>query len=520
MFRLDARADMLLAAEKRTLEMIANGASLPDVLDDLCRTVDAYSPPAISTVLLTDPDGTRLRPGAGPHFPAALRNVVNPWPIGPGAGSCGTAAYLKERVIIADVTTDPRFPDEYRELAIKNGLRASWSEPLISTDGAVLGTFALYYDEPRTPRARDIELIKTASHIALIAIQMERSQKALRDRQESFGVVANNAPVMIWLSGVDKVRTYFNRPWFEFTGRTPESELGNNWTKGIHPDDSVRAARRFTEAFDRREPYHMEYRLKRHDGEYRWIHCSGIPRFDADGSFAGYVGSAIDVSERKLAEENFSNMNQRLIEAQEDERARIARELHDNINQRLILLSLTLDRLQHNLPDSVNEVGRKIGDVRKQLADVVQDAYDLSRGLHPARLEYLGLPKAAASFCKELAGQHDVKIGLKADGVYRNLSKDVSLCLYRVLQEALHNAIKFSGSRQFEVRLASDPHEIHLRIRDHGIGFDPDSVKGNGLGLTSMKERLRSVGGELSIESLPRLGTTIHARVPQRDESS
>jgi len=511
---------MLLAAEKRTLEMIASGASLPDVLDDLCRTVDTYSSPVISTILLTDPDGTRLWPGAGPHFPAALRSAISPWPIGPGAGSCGTAAFLKERVVIADVKTDPRFPDEYRELAIKHGVRASWSEPLISTDGAVLGTFAMYYAEPRTPRTRDIELIKTASHIALIAIQMERSQRALRDRQESFGAVANNAPVMIWMSGVDKVRTYFNRPWFEFTGRTPESELGNNWTKGVHPDDKIWAKRRFTEAFDRREPYHMEYRLKRHDGEYRWIHCSGVPRFEADGSFAGYIGSAIDVTESKQAEENLSNMNQRLLAAHEDERSRVARELQDNINQRLILLSLSLDRLQHKLPDSVIEVWRKIREAKEQLADIAQDTYALSQSLHPAQLEYLGLPKAAASLCKEVSEQHNVKIGFQADGVPENLRTDVSLCLFRILQEALHNAIKFSGSQRFEVCLASDSNEIYLRIRDHGIGFDPDAVKGNGVGLISMKERLKSVGGDLSIESQPQLGTTIHARVPQSNESA
>jgi PAS domain S-box-containing protein len=507
---------MLLAAEKRTIEMIANGASLPDVLDDLCRTVDTYSPPAISTVLLMDADGTRLWPGAGPHFPTALKNAVTPWPISPVAGSCGTAAFLKERVIIADVTTDPRFPEEYRELAIKHGLRASWSEPLISTNGNVLGTFAMYYDAPRTPGARDIELIKTASHIALIAIQMERSQKALREREESFGFLANNAPVMIWMSGADKVRTYFNRPWFEFTGRSLEEELGNNWTNGIHPDDSVRAKCRFTEAFDRREPYHMEYRLRRHDGEYRWIHCSGVPRFEADGSFAGYIGSAIDVTERKLDEESLSNINQRLLDAQEEERGRIARELHDSINQRLILLSLNLDRLQHNLPDSVNEVRRKIREAKEQLAHVAKDTYALSRRLYPAQLEYLGLPKAAASFCKDLSEQHNVKIGFQTDGVSENVRKDVSLCLYRVLQEALYNAIKFSRSQQFDVRLTGDSDEIHLRIRDEGIGFDPDAVKGKkGIGLSSMYERLKSIGGELLIESQPKLGTKIHARVPQ-----
>jgi signal transduction histidine kinase len=184
------------------------------------------------------------------------------------------------------------------------------------------------------------------------------------------------------------------------------------------------------------------------------------------------------------------------------------------------LLSLTLDRLQHNLPDSVIEVWRKIREAKEQLGDIAQDTYALSQSLHPAQLEYLGLPKAAASFCKEVSDRHKVKIRFQAEGVPENLRMDVSLCLYRILQEALHNAIKFSGSRQFEVCLAGDSNEIHLRIRDQGIGFDPDAVKGNGVGLTSMKERVKSVGGDLSIESQLQLGTTIHARVPLSNESS
>jgi GAF domain-containing protein len=127
-----ASAESLLSAEKRTLEMIANGASLPDVLNDLCLIIDAHAPGVISTVLLTDPDGKRLWPGAGPRFPADLIPAISPWPIGPDRGACGTAAFLKHRVIISDVTTDPRWPDDYRALAVRHGLRAAWSEPLIT----------------------------------------------------------------------------------------------------------------------------------------------------------------------------------------------------------------------------------------------------------------------------------------------------------------------------------------------------------------------------------------------------
>jgi hypothetical protein len=153
--------------------------SLRDVLDDLCRAIDTHAPGVISTVLLVDPDAKRLWLAAGPRFPAVLKAVISPWPIGPNRGSSGTAAFLKQRVFLSAVTTDPRFPDDYRNLAVSHGLRASWSEPLISKDAAVLGTFAMYYAEPRIPDKSDLELIEAAGHIALIAIQVEIPHQGL-----------------------------------------------------------------------------------------------------------------------------------------------------------------------------------------------------------------------------------------------------------------------------------------------------------------------------------------------------
>src|SRR6185436_20446075 len=169
-----AWANALSAAENRILGMIASGVPLPEVLDELCRTIDRLTPGVVSTILLMDPDGKRLWPGGAPGFPDALRPAINPWWIGPGRGACGTSAFLKERVIIADVTTDPRFPEEYRTLAVRHGLRASWSQPLVTSAGAVLGTFAIYYPEPRVPDPADLELIEAAGRIALLAIQRHR----------------------------------------------------------------------------------------------------------------------------------------------------------------------------------------------------------------------------------------------------------------------------------------------------------------------------------------------------------
>src|SRR5882757_5869740 len=176
---IPSRAESLLAAEKRTLEMMANGASLSEVLNDLCASIDAHAPPVASMVCLMD--GEWLSPCAGPHVPATFKAAITPWRIGPARASCGTAAFTKQRVIVPNVSDDPRWPDEARDLAVIHGFSAAWSEPLISKDGEVLGTFCMSYAEPRIPNSRDIELIQSAGHIALIAIEFEKSQLALKN---------------------------------------------------------------------------------------------------------------------------------------------------------------------------------------------------------------------------------------------------------------------------------------------------------------------------------------------------
>ncbi|HEU5254368.1 MAG TPA: PAS domain S-box protein [Vicinamibacterales bacterium] len=152
------------------------------------------------------------------------------------------------------------------------------------------------------------------------------AERAVRESEERFRLMANAAPVLIWMADVDKRCTYFNQGWLEFTGRLLEAELGNGWVEGVHHDDVEKCLATYTKAFDRREPFQMEYRLRRHDGEYRWIYDQAVPRFNADISFAGYIGSCIDVTESKLSAQALSTMNQRLIEAHEEERARLARE--------------------------------------------------------------------------------------------------------------------------------------------------------------------------------------------------
>jgi PAS domain S-box-containing protein len=483
------RAKALSAAENRTIGMIANGVPLPHVLDELCRAIDALTPGVLSTVLLMDPDGKRLWPGGGPRFPAALQPAINPWMVGPGRGACGTAAFLKARVIIADVTTDPRWPDEYRALAVSHGLRASWSQPLITSAGDVLGTFAMYYEESRVPDPADLELIEAAGQIALIAIQLERSQAALRESEGLFRPVVNTISVMIWTSDADGQWTYLNHAWNVFAGRAGTSQTASLWAEAIHPADAGRSVEVYARACDRRMPFEMEYRLRRNDGVYRWIFDQAVPRFHADGSFAGYIGSAIDVTERKFAAEALSTVSRRLIDAQEAGRTRLARELHDDINQRLTLVSMSLSRLQPGSLDA-GEFRAEIAAASAQVTHLVQDIQALSHRLHSSKLDLLGLTRAAGDLCAELSDVHGVAIDFHTEHIGEGLPDDVSLCLFRVLQEALQNATKHSRSRQIDVSLRRGEHSIELAVVDAGVGFDPRAAKAHGLGLTSMTERL------------------------------
>ena len=343
------------------------------------------------------------------------------------------------------------------------------------------------------------------------------AEEALRESEDRFRLVANTAPVMIWMSGTDKLRTYFNTPWANFTGRSLESELGNGWAEGVHPDDLKNCFETYTKSFDRRENFQMEYRLRRYDGEYRWVLDMGVPRLNPNGSFAGYIGSCIDVSERKLAEEVLSNVSRGLIEAHEEERTRIARELHDHINQRLALLEIDLEHLEVSPPHSRAELTAHLHELRQRLSETASEIQAISHRLHSSKLEYLGIVAAAKSFCKELSVRNNVEINFTHDSALRDLPYEISLCLFRVLQEGLQNAVKHSGVRRFDVELRETPTDVELAVSDFGKGFELTAAMTDpGLGLVSMQERVRLVNGTISILSEPMRGTKILVRAPLR----
>jgi len=210
-----------------------------------------------------------------------------------------------------------------------------------------------------------------------------------------------------------------------------------------------------------------------------------------------------------------------LIEAQEEECTRIARELHDDISQRIGMLAITLEGLKQRLPALAAEPTQEIRRIGNQIAELGNSVQALAHGLHPPKLRFLGLAAASASFCREHSERHGVEIDFYSENIPKELPEEIALCLFRILQEALQNAAKHSGSRHFQVLLRRRENDLELTVEDSGIGFKPEeAIKGRGLGLTSMQERLKLVNGTVSIDSQLGGGTTVHTRVPLRQKSS
>lgn len=220
-------------------------------------------------------------------------------------------------------------------------------------------------------------------------------------------------------------------------------------------------------------------------------------------------------TEAVVAGETAANLGRRLIEAQEQERTWLARELHDDINQQIAVIAIKVDRLRQNLSGATSEVRNEVADLHHRIFQLGQNIQGLSHRLHSSKLDYLGIAAAAHSFCEEMSAQYHVQIDFRQTGTPRKLPREISLCLFRVLQEALQNAVKYSGVRQFRVELCASPDDIQLRVKDEGTGFNPEeAIAGRGLGLISMRERLQLANGQLSIHSQSGRGTIVSARVP------
>jgi PAS domain S-box-containing protein len=286
----------------------------------------------------------------------------------------------------------------------------------------------------------------------------------------------------------------------------------------VHPDDRGRVIEWVDDALKTGRPNTGEWRVIWPDGSLHWIAGRWQAFMSQSGEAVRMIGVNMDVTDQKRAQEEIAGMTRKLVEAQEQERARIARELHDDINQRVALLSIELDELRLKRDDLPTGVRARMDGLQLLASDISTDLHALSHELHSSKLDHLGIVRAMTSWCKEFGDRQKLKIDFKSRHVPK-LSQEISICLFRVLQEAAYNAVKHSGAKRIEVQLVENSGEIHLNVSDSGKGFDIEAAgQSHGLGLTSMRERVRLVGGTIAIESEPTGGTKIHVRVPLESE--
>jgi formate hydrogenlyase transcriptional activator len=327
------RTEWLHLAEMRTLQMITEGASLADILDHICSSVDLQISPSITTILLMDQDGKKLWPSAGPRVPVDWTRAITPLAVAADTGLCATAAFLKTRVIVSDVASEPIFAEEYRDLALQNGIRAGWSQPILTKDNQVLGTFAIYSAESRVPTAEDLALIEAAGRIALIAIERQRSLEALRtaldevkNSETRLRQVIDTIPTLAWCNLPDGSNEFINKRWLEYTGLPPEKSHGRGWQVAIHPEDRAQLTDKWQGLLISGEPGEIEARLRRHDGVFRWFLMRIEPLRDETGKIIRWYGTCTDIETLKQTE----------AKLREDERE--LRRITDAIPQTIVVL--------------------------------------------------------------------------------------------------------------------------------------------------------------------------------------
>ena len=350
--------------------------------------------------------------------------------------------------------------------------------------------------------------------------ERKRAEETLRESEEKFRSVFQDAGIGMVIVSPDGRFLGANGSFCDCLGYSHDELLTKTVEAVTLPEDWPVFSQRLQTAVQQGQGFRrVEKRCLHKSGRIVYTESSGSLIRNSQGDALYFVGEVLDVTKRKEAEETIASVNRRLVEAQEAERARIARDLHDDVNQRIALAATDIEKLKQDPPNSTAELQQRLSEVWQQLIAVSTGVQSISHQLHSPQLEYLGIVAAIRSFCREFASRTNVEIDFRNDEIPNNLSHDISLCLLRIVQEALQNATKHSQVRHFEVILTSSGDQLHLTVSDRGIGFDADNPSAQtGLGLISMRERVRLVNGAIHIESKRMGGTTIYVRVPLGSE--
>lgn len=352
--------------------------------------------------------------------------------------------------------------------------------------------------------------ISTASQIRRHPTRDTRTAGAL-----PWADLLDMVPVPLWIIGPRAELRFGNSAWHALTSSGAErvTRGGTAWLRAVHADDRRPAVSAFSSATANRRLIEIDVRLRAGGGYRQWSFV-GSPYCRPAGEVEMFVGAAHDVTDAKQTQQRLRDLGARLVAAQESERARIARDLHDDVAQRVALLTAKLGAAGCARPFSTSLARRTLAEAREMLHEITSGIHLLSSELHPPKLTLLGLGPTLKSLCDEVAGGSGIPVHFTEEGMPTSVAGDIALCFFRVMQEALQNAVKHSGGRRIDVRVRFDPSQLALWIADDGAGFEPASARDAGLGLTTMRERVELIGGRFRIISEPGCGTLVEVVAP------
>jgi PAS domain S-box-containing protein len=353
--------------------------------------------------------------------------------------------------------------------------------------------------------------------LAALAEETKDAEQALRLRDKELNDAQRVARTGSWKWDAISDTVTWSAELYRLAGYDPELPAPSfkEHKQFFTPESWSRLKEGIKRALETGVPYQLDLEAIHSDGTRFWLTARGEAVMDGSGRPLCLRGTTQDITERKQSEAALVAMSGRLITAQEEERSRIARELHDDLSQRLALLQISLQQFKQSMPGLSSSAEQHLRSIEELANELSSDLHSLSHELHPAKLETLGLVASLQGLCNEFSAQHELAVRFVHSNTPEQIPKDVTLCLFRITQEALHNVVKHSGAAEATVELSGRADEISLCIRDSGQGFEVDSVEGvSGLGLNSLRERVRLVRGQLSIESKPSQGTRIYVRIP------
>lgn len=533
------RMEILIEAQKQSLEMVVKGAPLPEVLLYLTQIVDQQTDgQAIASILLLDEQGC-LHNGASTNLSEDYLQAIEGLKADVNLGTCSAAAASGEIVITPDIAADPKWRGLVH-LPLGLGFKAAWSMPVIARDGHVLGTFGTYFRERREPTDNERQVVEILGRTAALAIERKQTEAVLRNSENQLRLVTDTVPLLI--SYVDKEHRYrfVNRTYTEWFGRSREEVIGKHLSEVLGQVAYQTILPEIEKVLSGQEVF-FERLVPYKNGE-RFIYLNYIPELDAStGQVIGFHAFVQDITERKKAEEELRRSREeleirvrertaelekaneervgilhRVVTAQEDERKRITHELHDQLGQQMTVLRLKLDILK-KMCDTNEELHKQVDEIQKVTRQLDLDVDFLAWKMRPTVLDDIGIVAALDQYIRQWSAHFNIPTEFDATRFKKTrLESEIETNFYRITQEALNNIYKHARASKVNILLEPRDSSVVLIIEDNGIGFDPNrQIFGEkGMGLVGMDERASLIGGKLEIESTKGVGTTVYVRVP------